>query len=315
MHNVNLHTVLAGIEMPGFVLNASGPACSTLNELQSLLDSESAAVMMKSCTLEPRLGNPEPRYRRLPFGAIQSMGLPNLGYQAYVDFSSELAGRSKPVVASVSGITLEDNIEMIKAFQKSDADLIELNLSCPNIPGKPQLAYDFDATDKTLQAVCKLGDKPLGLKLPPYFDFVHFELMAEIILRYPIAFVACINSIGNTLVIDPVTESPVIRPKSGFGGLSGEYIKPVGLANVRAFYQLLGNKVEVVGVGGIVTGTDAFEYLLAGATAVQVGTTYEKEGTSCFARISKELAEVMASKGYTCLDQVRGKLKDYNSVN
>lgn len=313
MRDVNLQTILSGVELPGFIFNASGPACSTLEELEGLMESASAAVMMKSCTLKPREGNPEPRYQRLPFGAIQSMGLPNLGYQAYTGFAQQLAGRGKPVIASVSGLTLEDNIEMIRAFQNTNVDLIELNLSCPNISGKPQLAYDFEATEKTLQAVCTLGSKPLGLKLPPYFDFVHFETMARIILRYPVAFVACINSIGNTLVIDPLTESAIIRPKSGFGGLSGQYVKPVGLANVRAFHRLLEGRVDVVGVGGIVTGTDAFEYLLAGASAVQVGTTYEKEGAACFARIADELREIMASKGYTCLDQVRGKLKEYGA--
>jgi dihydroorotate dehydrogenase (fumarate) len=201
---------------------------------------------------------------------------------------------------------------MIKAFHESDADLIELNLSCPNIPGKPQLAYDFDETDKTLKTVCGLGDKPLGLKLPPYFDFVHFERMAEVILRYPVSFISCINSVGNTMVIDPELERPVIRPKNGFGGLSGQYLKPIGLANVRAFSQLLGGKVQVVGVGGVVSGLDAFEYLLAGADAIQVGTTYEKEGVDCFERIHQELADVMQRKGYASLDQVRGKLKSFD---
>lgn len=313
MRDVNLESSISDVKLSGFVYNASGPYCSTSDELEGLIASESAAVMMKSCTLEPREGNPEPRYQRLPFGAIQSMGLPNLGYQAYLQLTQQLVGRGKPVIASISGITLEDNVEMIRAFQESDIDLIELNLSCPNIPGKPQLAYDFEATERTLDAVCSLGDKPLGLKLPPYFDFVHFEMMARIILRYPISFVASINSIGNTLVIDPETEQVIIRPKSGFGGLSGQYVKPVGLANVRAFHQLFEGKIDVIGVGGIVTGSDAFEYLLAGATAVQVGTTYEKEGFSCFGRIEKEFRELMAQKGYHSLEQARGKLKEFDA--
>jgi dihydroorotate dehydrogenase (fumarate) len=114
------------------------------------------------------------------------------------------------------------------------------------------------------------------------------------------------------MVIDPELERPVIRPKNGFGGLSGQYLKPIGLANVRAFSQLLGGKVQVVGVGGVVSGLDAFEYLLAGADAIQVGTTYEKEGVDCFERIHQELADVMQRKGYASLDQVRGKLKSFD---
>lgn len=305
---VDIAANIGGVTLDGYVYNASGPLCTTLEELAQLAGSEVAAVMMKSCTVSPRDGNPEPRYQRLDFGAIQAMGLPNLGVNAYLEMVPDLKKLGKPVVASISGLSLEDNIDMIKAFQKSDVDLIELNLSCPNIPGKPQLAYDFCDTDTTLKNVCELGDIPLGVKLPPYFDFAHFNTVAEVLIRYPVKYVSCINSVGNTLIIDPETERTIIRAKNGFGGLSGQYIKPIGLANVRAFSQIFEGRIQVIGVGGIETGTDAFEYLLAGADAVQVGTTYEKEGASCFARIHKELCELLDKKGYTSIDDVKGKL-------
>ena len=109
--------------------------------------------------------------------------------------------------------------------------------------------------------------------------------------------------------IDPNTESAVIKPKGGFGGLCGEYIKPIGLANVRAFRQLLPETIDIIGVGGINTGTDVFEYLLAGASAVQVATVFEKEGTDCFARINNEFSTLMASKNYFDIKSAQGKLK------
>ena len=133
--------------------------------------------------------------------------------------------------------------------------------------------------------------------------------MADLIKKYKISFITCINSVGNTLVIDPESETPVIKPKKWFGGLSGDYIKPIALANVRAFYELLKDKVSIFGVGGIKTGIDVFEFLLAGADAVQIATTFEKEGQSCFVRINSELEEILKRKGYKSIEEVKGKLK------
>lgn len=306
---LDLSTNIAQIILPNYIFNASGPRCTTQHELLDIANSEAAAIMTKSCTLDAREGNPEPRYKALPLGSIQSMGLPNLGYKAYLDMVPTLKAQGKPVVISISGISLADNITMMKAFQNSDADLIEVNFSCPNIVGKPQVGYDFEQSTIALEQLCNLGDKPIGLKLPPYFDFSHFETMANIIKQFPVRFVTCINSVGNTLVIDAESESAVIKPKGGFGGLCGDYIKPIGLANVRAFRELLPDSVDVIGVGGIKNGTDVFEYLLAGASAVQIATIFEKEGPECFARINAEFKAVMQRKGYSTIQEVKGKLK------
>lgn len=302
-------TKIAGIKFESYICNASGPLDSTFEELENIGNSGSPAIMMKSCTILPRLGNDEPRYVHLPFGAIQSMGLPNLGYQEYVRFSSQLKKYHKPVIASVAGLSVEDYRIMVEAFQTSDADLIEVNLSCPNLEGKSQVAYDFEQTKKVLMAVSNLGPKPLGLKLPAFYDFVHHKQMADLIRKYKISFITCINSVGNTLVINPETETPVIKPKRGYGGLCGDYIKPIALANVRAFYELLKDEVSIFGVGGIKSGTDAFEFLLAGADAVQVATVFEKEGPACFSRINKELEEILQRKGYSSIQDAKGKLK------
>lgn len=306
---IDLSTQVAGVKLQSYLMNASGPQCTTLDELERIAHSNSTAIVTKSCTLLPREGNPEPRYQNLPLGAIQSMGLPNLGYQAYLDMIPALKAMNKPVVVSISGFSINDNIKMVSAFQKSAVDLIEVNFSCPNIPGKAQVAYDFEQTAQALAAITALGDKPIGIKLAPYFDMSHFTAVANIIKKYPVKFITCINSIGNTLVIDPYTEQPIIKPKGGFGGLCGDYVKPIGLANVRAFRKLLGDEISIIGVGGIKSGIDAFEYLLAGADAVQIATCLEKEGPKCFTRIEHELKAFMAAKGYTQLSDAKGKLK------
>lgn len=312
INKVSIGTQIAGVPLRSCIWNASGPLCTTLEELHALGASHAGAIETKSCTLLPRDGNSKPRYIDLSFGSINSMGLPNCGYQAYVQYAAQLRkyNYNKPLIVSVSGLSLADNLTILNEMNSSPYDLIELNLSCPNIVGKPQVAYDFEQTQHVLRAVFSLVKKPLGVKLSPYFDFVHFEQMAAILRQFPLAFVVCINSIGNGLCIDAETESAVIKPKGGFGGIGGRYIKPTALANVRKFYELLGAHIPIVGVGGIETGRDIFEFILAGATAVQVGTTLMKEGTSCFERLELELQEVMMKKGYTSLDQFRGKLRE-----
>ncbi len=291
------------------IFNASGPSCATLEELDIIGKSGAAAIMTKSCTLKPREGNPEPRYTGLPLGSINSMGLPNLGYKKYVEMVPLLKKHGKPVVMSVSGLCLADNIEMLRAINDTDADLVELNLSCPNVVGKPQIGYDFEQTDEVLTKVMKLVRKPLGVKLPPYFDFAHYKQIAELLNKHKVKFVTCINSIGNALYIDPDKEAPVIKPKGGFGGLGGKYVKPTALANVHKFAELLDPSIDIIGVGGINNGTDVFEFILAGAKAVQLGTVFQEEGPETFARIEKEFNELMKKKGYASIEEIRGKLK------
>ena len=307
----DISTSLAGIKLASCIFNASGPKDETLSQLCTLGKSQTSAIVMKSCTLEPRAGNPEPRYSALPHkSSINSMGLPNLGYKKYVKFVGLLKKKyPKPVIASISGMSLKDNVVMFKAFNATDVDSIEFNPGSPNTIGKPIVGYDMEAMDRLLDKLAPLSQKPMGVKLPPYFDFIHFEQIAAVLKKYPIKYITTINSIGNGLVIDPETERTVIKPKGGFGGIGGKLIKYTALGNVRKLYELLGKNIQVVGVGGITNGTDVFEYILAGATAVQVGTLYHQEGPKCFIRLQKELKTLMRRKGYQTLADFRGKLK------
>ena len=309
----DISTEIAGVKFETCVFNAAGPADVTLKELEVIGKSKSSAITMKSCTLEPRKGNPEPRYADLEFGSINSMGLPNLGYKAYVKFSKILKEKyKKPVVASISGMTLKDNIVIFKAFNDSPVDLIEFNPGSPNTIGKPIVGYDFQEMDRLLETVSKICKKPWGVKLPAYFDFVHYDQIAKVIKKYPVKFLTCINSVGNGLVIDPNKEKTVIKPKGGFGGIGGRYIKYTALANVRKFYELLGKKIQIIGVGGVYTGVDAFEFILAGASAVQIGTAFLQKGPGIFEQVQKELLDFMDKKGYKNIEDVCGNLKTLN---
>ncbi|MBM4132164.1 MAG: dihydroorotate oxidase [Nitrospira sp.] len=291
-------------------MNAAGARCVTQNELESLGRSRACAIVTKSMTLEPRQGNPEPRYYGFPSGSINSMGLPNLGYRAYAKLIPDLKRFGKPVIASVAGLCEEDFVSIATLINESRPDLVEVNLSCPNIPGKPQIGYDAEASERVLARVRKILTVPMGVKLPPYFDPVHQEQMLPVLERTGVQFLSLINSVGNGLVVDPVSEAVVIKPKGGFGGLGGPLIKPVALANVRAFWKLFGGRLPIIGTGGVVTGTDIFEHVLCGASAVQVGTVLMEEGLGAFERLEQELAAVLKQKGYGSLEVCRGKLKE-----
>ena len=292
-------------------MNASGVHCMTTTELVELEQSNAGAFITKSCTLNERAGNPEPRYFDVPLGSINSMGLPNRGFDYYLDYALNYEKQqTQPLFFSIAGMSAAENLEMLTLIEKSDFQgITELNLSCPNVPGKPQLAYDFEATEDLLQQVFARFTKPLGIKLPPYFDLAHFDQMAEILNQFPLTYVNSINSIGNGLYIDTQKEAVVIKPKEGFGGLGGEYVKPTALANVRAFYTRLKPEIKIIGTGGIRNGQDAFEHLLCGATMLQIGTELHKEGPKIFDRITKELEQIMTEKGYRTIDEFRGKLK------
>ena len=301
---------IAGVRFPLCLMNASGALCVTREELEALGRSKAGAIVTKSMTREPRTGNPEPRYFAFAEGSINSMGLPNLGYHAYAELIPSLKAFGKPVIASVAGLHEDDFPEIARTISKAAPDLIEVNLSCPNIPGKPQIGYDVEASERVIRRVRAVANQPIGVKLPPYFDPAHHAAMAEALHRTPVDFLSLINSVGNTLVIDPERESVVIKPKGGFGGLGGAIIKPVALANVRAFAKAFQGRVPIIGVGGVVSGTDAFEHLLAGASAVQIGTALVEEGLEVFGRIGRELEVILAQKGYRGVESVVGHLQE-----
>lgn len=319
--------------------------CATKQMLDELCTGVSGAMITKSATLLPRAGNPEPRYWESPDSlyTINSMGLPNCGLKYYLDYYRALSHthNTKTRFISIAGMSLDENKAMIDLIFDTDTqyykyiDAIEINLSCPNlcepnlqnpnIIGHQQLAYDFKELAIYLGVLipyiqaCYKNINPtqnikLGVKLPPYFEFSQFDIIVDILKSYDgiINFIHCINSVPNGLVIDPETEAPVIKPKDGFGGLGGAIIKPIALANVRAFYTRFQEKkvcIDIIGSGGVTTGTDVFEFILAGAEMVSIGSQLMIEGIVCFEHILDELEEVMTIKEYTTLEEFRGKLK------
>ncbi|WP_045602967.1 dihydroorotate oxidase, partial [Lacticaseibacillus paracasei] len=238
----DLQTSIGDFQFDNVFMNASGVRCYTEEDLDALAQSDAGTFVTKSATQAKRLGNPSPRYARLELGSINSMGLPNEGLDYYLNYALKFQEKhpGQWIFLSVAGLTMEENLAMAHTIEDSDFNgLVEFNLSCPNVPGKPQTGYDFDRTKEVLTNLFTFFTKPAGVKLPPYFDLAQFDQMAAILNQFPLQFVNSINSLGNGLMIDPETDTALIKPKGGFGGIGGAYAKPIALANVRAFSQRL----------------------------------------------------------------------------
>lgn len=309
----NTATRIAGRAFANCIMNAAGVCDYTRADLDAMQNSSAASFVTKSATVSPREGNPEPRYRDTAWGSINSMGLPNFGLPYYLSYVSQAQQEQpeKTYFVSISGFSAEDDVALLNQIYQSDFNgIIELNLSCPNVVGKPQTGYDFETVSRVLDTVfAQFTRLPLGVKLPPYFDLVHFDQMAAILNRYPLAYVNSVNSIGNGLLVNPHSETVLIKPKHGLGGIGGAYLKPTALANVFAFRQRLKPEIQIIGTGGVQSGVDVFEHILCGADMVQVGTALHQEGVAVFERLTRELRNIMAGKGYRKIDDFKGKLK------
>ena len=313
MDHLKTQTSIASVNFQSCIYNASGCNCTTKDQLDNLYKSKAGAVISKSGTVKPREGNPEPRLSLVAHGSINSMGVPNLGYKFYLDYSKQMV--NKPYIQSIIPFSIDDLEHMLIDINKNSIHpyLVEVNLSCPNIINKSIFALDYESFDKYFNVNNSINTSNLiiGLKLPPYFEFPQFEQVANIIKKYDnkIKFITCINSLVNGLIIDSDKEETLIYPKEGYGGIGGIYAKPFALSNVNRFYKLLGDTIDIIGCGGISSGQDAFDHILCGASAVQVGTQLIKEGSDCFERIEKELIEIMERKGYGNVSDFKGQLK------
>jgi len=316
---MSLKTKIGNINLESCLFNASGVYCKTKDHLSSLNECISVgAILTKSCTLDPREGNALPIYWDDGENvSINSSGLPNLGFEYYI-YNKDISIYDKPYFVSVSGMCEKDNITIIEnIINCTKISGIELNLSCPNIEGKSQIGYDFDTmqiliskVDILLSNMCeeRRNKFNFGVKLPPYFDMAHFKIVSKIINNSSIDTVTCVNSLGNGLIVNPIDETVVIKPKGGHGGIGGSFIKSIALSNVRQFSLL--TKCDIIGCGGIKNGIDVFEHILCGAKAVQIGTQFYMEGIDVFKRIEREFLDVMKSKKYKNITSFCGKLKE-----
>jgi dihydroorotate dehydrogenase (fumarate) len=303
--SISTKTKIDSVIMDTCIMNASGCLCSTKDQLDILNSLPSVgAIVGKSSTITPRTGHKEPRLYVDEIGSINSMGVPNLGYDYFLYYQSQ-----KPFIHSIYPFTLDDMEKMLYNIDLSNNKkrLVEINISCPNLV---QSKIFPERLEEVLHRISMLmlDDVIVGIKMPPLFS--ELDMVASILLKYTntVRFIVCTNTLSG-MMVDTVSEYIRIAPNDGIGGIGGQYIKPIALANVYRFSRLLQNKISIIGCGGCYTGKDVFEYLLCGARAVQIGSCLLRDGYDCFDRILGELKEIMENKGYRSTEDFVDKIK------
>ena len=263
----NLKVTIAGVEFQNPVIAASGTFGFGREFSEFYPLSALGGISCKGITLEERPGNPPPRVAETPAGMLNSVGLQNPGVEHFIkDDLPWLKRQGTVVIANIAGSTPEDYCRMAEKLSETDVDMVELNISCPNVKqGGVQFGTTCEGVENITAAVRKACRKPLMVKLSP-----NVADIAEIAAAAEIAGADALSMI-NTLTgmrIDIKTRRPVLHNNTG--GLSGPAVFPVAVRMVWQAHQRV--KIPIVGMGGVSTWRDAAELMLAGASAVQVGT-------------------------------------------
>lgn len=265
--NINLKVNIGGLELKNPVIAASG--CFGFGrEYSRYFDlNRLGGIAVKCLTLKPRKGNPPPRIAETPSGVLNSVGLQNPGVHAFIEKEIPFLRKiDTAIIANVAGNSIEEYENIVEILSDADVDAIELNLSCPNVKeGCLSFGNSAKGVSEVVSRVKKYAKKPLIVKLTPNVtDIAEIAKAAE---DAGADSVSLINTILG-MAIDANTRRPVLGNITG--GLSGPAVKPIALRMVYEVSKAV--KIPVIGMGGISNGTDAVEFLLAGASAVMVGT-------------------------------------------
>ncbi|MDR1195158.1 MAG: dihydroorotate dehydrogenase [Endomicrobium sp.] len=262
----DLRVNFAGIELKNPVLSASGTFGYgyELSDLISL--GRLGGIVTKTITLEPRHGNPQPRIAETASGVLNTIGLQNIGVKAFVEEPLEkLHKTGAPVIVSVAGASVNEYVGAVKILNaQKGISGIELNLSCPNLK-KKIICHDLPLMSGIIKSVKKISKVPVIAKLSPLVtDIAELSLVAQ---KSGADGVTLANTYP-AMAIDVKTFKPKLSTVKG--GLSGECVKPMSVRCVYDAYSVL--RIPILGCGGIMNGEDAVEFMLAGASAVSVGT-------------------------------------------
>ena len=227
------------------------------------------AIVTKSVTRYPREGNPPPRIVETPSGMLNSIGLANIGVEAYIKKMIPLYEELKtPIIMNIAGSTEDEYCEILEMMELISSNIAgyEINISCPNVnAGGMEFGVDCDLTEQLTTRLRKLTDRLLIMKLSPNVtDIAAIGVAAE---KGGADALSAINTLVGMSINTTNKKSNI---HYGYGGLSGPAIKPVGLACVHKIYQAV--DIPLIGIGGITSANDVLEYVLAGAAAVEVGT-------------------------------------------
>jgi len=295
---------VGGVWLSHPVILASGVLNETAASMMRAVEGGAAAVVTKSISLAEREGHPNPTFVELRTGYLNSMGVPNPGIEHYTKeierFREEMP--QVPVILSLYGESVEEFEELGRAARTLPVEAVEVNLSCPNVEeGGIAFGKDPDGVYSAVRAVRRGFPRGVWAKLTAHCpDIVEAAKAAE---RGGADALVAINTLKG-IAIDPYLAMPVLA--SGTGGYSGEGIKPLALEKVWELASSGEVEAPIVGSGGITTGLDAVEFLMAGAAAVEVGSAVRRRGVGGFSQIREEIEAFLVEEGYGSAGEIVG---------
>ena len=301
----NMKVNIAGVELKNPVITASG--CFGFGREYDCVYplSRLGGISLKGMTFQEKLGNPPPRIAETPSGMLNSVGLQNPGVEHFLKYDMPyLATQDTVKIANIAGSCVEDYCALAERLSESEIDLFELNISCPNVKqGGVQFGTSCAGVEDITKAVRAHCKKPLMVKLSPNVTDI-----SEIALAAESAGADAVSMI-NTLTgmrIDINTKRPIIHNNTG--GFSGPALLPIAVRMVWQTYQKV--KIPIVGLGGISTWQDAVEMLLAGATALQIGTVLFTDPYAPV-KITEGLTNYMDKNGVKTLSELTGAMRPW----
>lgn len=301
----DLSVRIAGVEFPNPVIAASGTygngECYT--DLYPL--SKLGGISCKGMTIEPKMGNIPPRIAETPSGILNSVGLQNIGVAGFIEkYLPVLKEEGNVIIANVAGAVLDDYIAAAEALDSTDVDMIELNISCPNVKaGGATWGITKEGAAAVTAAVRRATKKPLIVKLTP--NVTDITEIARAVEAEGADSISLINTLLG-MRIDIRTRRPILH--NNVGGLSGPAVFPVAVRMVWQCHKAV--KIPIIGMGGIATWEDAVEMMLAGASAVQMGTAIFTDPYSPL-KVIDGIAEYMDKNGIKSLSEIVGQVQPW----
>lgn len=297
----SLSTTIGKLKLKNPVMTASGTFGYGLEFKPYMKLDALGAIVVKGLSLKPREGNPGPRIVETPSGMLNAIGLQNVGVDAFIKDKLPLLRKVKThLIANIFGETIREYTEVAKKLSAvRGISALEINISCPNVK-KGGIGFGTDPREgaRVVRAVRKATDLHIMTKLSP--NVTDIKVMARAVESAGTDSISMINTIPG-MVIDIDKKRPVLA--RGMGGLSGPAIKPIA---VRMVYEVAGVvDVPIIGMGGITTGEDAVEFLMAGATAVQVGTANFLKADSSV-DVVKGISDYMERSGIKSVKELIG---------
>ena len=303
-----LHVDFCGLSFTSPIVLLSG--CVGFGEEYTRIDGfsnqEVGGVCLKGTTLQPRLGNAPHRLAETHDGMLNAIGLQNPGVDAVVhDILPRLDFTETRFIANVSGSTIEEYAEVTRRFDDSPIDAIEINISCPNVKaGGVAFGNDPQMSARVVTACREVTKKPLITKLSPNQTDIQYN--AKCCIDAGSDAFAVINTVMG-MAIDIKTRQPVMHNNQG--GLSGPAIKPIALLKVHQVHQVCRpHNIPIIGQGGIVDATDAIEFLLAGSSAVGLGTGLFYDPLCC-KKINQGIVNYLDENNHQSIVEIIGSLK------